>query len=114
MLKGLSDYDILQLGDALKKKKYTKSQYIIKQGTEGNEFYILVSGQAVAIKGNKVVMEYKSYDYFGELALLNNQARAASIACVTNCEVLSLDRDSFNRLLGPLQSIMEKNASKYN
>ena len=48
------------------------------------------------------VMEYRRGDYFGELALLKNEPRAANIIAKTELKVASLDRHSFKRLLGPL------------
>ncbi len=57
--------------------------YICKEGDSSTNFYLLIEGEACAQKllegVNKNVMDYKSGDYFGELALLNNQPRAASI-----------------------------------
>jgi cAMP-dependent protein kinase regulator len=57
---------------------------VVKEGDEGNVFYFIKEGQAVAFKENdkgesEKVLEYKENDYFGELALLKNQPRAASI-----------------------------------
>ena len=57
--------------------------YICKEGDSSTNFNLLIEGEACAQKllegVNKNVMDYKSGDYFGELALLNNQPRAASI-----------------------------------
>jgi len=48
------------------------------------------------------VKDYKKYEYFGELAMLNNKPRAATITAMKDCETVSIDRASFARLLGPL------------
>jgi cAMP-dependent protein kinase regulator len=47
-------------------------------------------------------MAYKAGDYFGELALLKNEPRAASIIAKTDLKLASIDRESFKRMLGPL------------
>lgn len=52
--------------------------------------------------------------YFGELALLKNEKRAATVTALTDVTVLSLDRKAFDELLGPLQEILTKQASSYN
>ena len=79
ILETLNEYEIGRLADVLNRRKYDKGDYIVKEGDTGKEFYILESGKASAIKGTKVSMTYKEYDYFGELALLTNKPRAASV-----------------------------------
>lgn len=51
--------------------------------------------------------------YFGELALLRNDKRAATVKCLTDVTVLSLNRAGFDELLGPLQQIMQNQAAAY-
>jgi len=59
------------------------------------------------------VFQFKAGDYFGELALLKNQKRAASIKATTSLDVVELDRDSFKRLCGPLEDILKRNEERY-
>lgn len=58
-------------------------------------------------------MQYKVGDYFGELALLKNEPRAATIIAKTECKVLSIDRRTFKGLLGPLEEMLKRNVAKY-
>jgi cAMP-dependent protein kinase regulator len=55
----------------------------------------------------------ESGGYFGELALLTKQPRAASIATVAPTTVLSIDRKAFTNTLGPLHNILKRKANKY-
>jgi cAMP-dependent protein kinase regulator len=50
------------------------------------------------INENKV-KDYKSGDAFGELALLYNAPRAATICADENCHLFSLDRHTFNHIV---------------
>lgn len=59
------------------------------------------------------VKQYKPGDYFGELALIKNQPRAANIICKTDCTLVVLDRDSFKRMLGPIEEILKRHAQTY-
>ena len=119
ILKTMEDYEIGQICDALKIKNFKKGDYIIKQGDKGNDFYILDEGSAHAEKvfeegkPAQSVKDYKSGDYFGELALLKGEPRAASIVADANCKCLSLDRMAFKRLLGPLEDILQRNSESY-
>jgi len=60
------------------------------------------------------VYKYKENEYFGELALLRDEPRAASIKTTSsNVTVATIDRLAFKRLLGPLEKILERNADRY-
>lgn len=59
------------------------------------------------------VYQYSSENYFGELSLLRNQTRAATIKATTDMNLLTLDRQSFKRLLGPFEDILKRNESRY-
>lgn len=87
----------------------------MKQGEQGDRFYIIAEGRLIAEKKEspsaevKKVFEYKEGDYFGEIALVKNTVRQASIKAETDCRVVSIDRDAFKRLLGPMEEILQRN-----
>jgi len=58
-------------------------------------------------------MSYSPGKYFGERALLTNDLRAASIIATAEVHCLSLDRATFQRLLGPLDDILKRNMEEY-
>jgi cAMP-dependent protein kinase regulator len=76
-----------------------------------------MEGRADALKGpvqsNQIVFEYKENDYFGELALLGDKKRQATIRAKTDMVVASLDTDAFKRLLGPIEPLLKRNREKY-
>lgn len=80
---------------------------------------MIIEGEAIATKimpghaAPEVVMEYKHGDYFGELALLKNEPRAANVIAKTHLKVATVDRSSFKRLLGPLEEILKRNMATY-
>ena len=119
LLKSIDPYELGQICDALKTKNYSKGEIIIKQGDKGDIFYILDEGNAHAEKvfeeGKKPqrVKDYEAGGYFGELALLKNEPRAATIIADNNCRCLFLDRMAFKRLLGPLENILQRNSENY-
>ena len=60
------------------------------------------------------MFDYKENDYFGELALLHNHKRKASILVTSETiKVASISKVSFKRLLGNIEDILERNISKY-
>ncbi|KAM3128696.1 cAMP-dependent protein kinase type I-alpha regulatory subunit [Paramecium bursaria] len=119
ILQELDPYSRLQIADALRSKSYHPGDYIVKEGDEGSCFYLLEQGEAIATKilnqsqPPQVVYQYKAGDYFGEIALLRNSPRAASVIAQSAVTVVYLNRNSFKRLLGPLENILTKNFKKY-
>ena len=107
ILASLDAYELSQVADALKPETFTAGSAIVKQGEPGEKFYILEEGECHAEKDAATVMEYSAGDYFGELALLNDEPRAASVISDSAVKAVSLDRRAFDRLLGRLQGIME-------
>ncbi|VUC36905.1 unnamed protein product [Clonostachys rosea] len=110
LLEPLTPYERSKIADALETQKFAPGELIIKEGDPGHAFYILESGEADAYKGeiDNKVRHYSKGDYFGELALLNDAPRAASIVASSDVKVASLGKSAFQRLLGPVEDIMRR------
>ncbi|KAF2748300.1 camp-dependent protein kinase A regulatory subunit [Sporormia fimetaria CBS 119925] len=111
LLSGLTKYERSKIADALETKKFPPGTTIIQEGDVGEAFYMLESGEAEVYKRgvDKPVKRYKKGDYFGELALLNDAPRAASVVSTTEVKVATLGKNGFQRLLGPVEGIMRRN-----
>lgn len=112
LLEMMSDEGIAKLADVLQVRSYEKGAAIIKQGEEGREFFIMTLGEArVTVKtadDEQEYMRYKPGDLFGELALLKNAPRAATVTATTYVEVLVLHRRQFERLFGPMAQLHQQ------
>lgn len=119
LLDDMDPYERSQIADALKEVKFGTDDYVIQEGEWGDAFYIILEGNAIATKvlvPGHPPREVKSYgpgDYFGELALLKGEPRAANIIATSNLKCVTLDRLAFKRMLGPLEDILRRNAVKY-
>jgi CRP-like cAMP-binding protein len=104
------------LAGALVEMHFTKGEVIVQQGEPGNTFYILYDGsvECRTKEGNDgTTLEAnpgkQTAQFFGEKALLENTPRAATVTVMSNtAKALSLDRDSFTMLLGPLAELMAR------
>ena len=83
--------------------KTTRGQAVIREGDEGDYYYVVESGRFQVerlVGGAKVVLaELKSGDAFGEEALVSEAKRNATVISLGEGELLRLDRKHFNELL---------------
>jgi cAMP-dependent protein kinase regulator len=118
ILASLQPQERAKIADVLESRTFNEGEDVIREGEEGEEFFLVESGSAVAVKngpnGETVVKQYHKGDYFGELALLNRQSRAATVRAtgVEKLRVAALGADAFTRLLGPVKEIMARSVSE--
>jgi cAMP-dependent protein kinase regulator len=110
LLSSLKAPERAKIADALSPQKYPAGTYIIREGEAGDAFYLLESGEAEAYKAGveKPVKHYERGAYFGELALLDDKPRQASVVAKTEVKLARLDRAGFKRLLGPVEGMMRR------
>jgi len=116
MLKGLSKAEIKKLMNALDETSYKPGDLIIKEGDNATSFYIIREGEATVTKSISAtetsdVGSLSAGDFFGEGALLKDEPRGASVVARTSMVCLTLERTAFEKYLGPLQSIMAREAA---
>ena len=109
----LSNDQIGKLAGALDMKLYKFGEEIVRQGDVGNTFFIIERGsvKCTQIKSSGIEIELirlNSGDYFGEMALMLEETRHASVIAIDNCKVLSLDKDKFDLLLGDVHELLAK------
>jgi len=75
---------------------FDKGDTIIREGTKGDKFYIIYSGNvSVKSEGIDTKKVYGSYDYFGEVALITEQQRTADVIAETDVIAYTIERDKF-------------------
>ncbi|WFD35131.1 hypothetical protein MCUN1_001980 [Malassezia cuniculi] len=117
LLTHLSEAERLRVSDAIELETFEPGAVVVKEGSEGNHFYVVVNGVAEVHKegNNEPISTLVRGSYFGELALLNNTTRAATVSAPANeqLQVAKLDASAFTRLLGPLTDIMRDHAREH-
>ena len=116
LFKCLDDAERQKIFDAFTMKTFEKDAFIIRQGDEGNCFYVMREGEAqvtqdVTISGVTTTTDVhvlQTGDYFGEMALKEGGKRQASVIAKTRCECFALDRAHFESLLGPASEILDR------
>lgn len=119
ILQSLTEMEIMTMADSLAEEKYENGEMICNQGDEGDYFYIVEEGTAVCTQkdasgSEKVVATLSPGQYFGEIALLTTKPRQATVRAQGALKVLSIDKATFTRIMGPLDDILKRNMEEYN
>jgi len=104
--------ELVMIADALTENTYEKGASIVTEGEPGEKFYIIKRGLAQWEKSDGAKGEIKQFGYFGELALINEEKRAATVIAKSKVLVcLELTREEFTTLMGPMEDILKKRAN---
>ncbi|XP_067013580.2 cGMP-dependent protein kinase, isozyme 1 isoform X3 [Anabrus simplex] len=115
LLQNLKDIVLKKIADLLRVEYFDADRVIIRQGDEGNTFYI-ISGGTVEITKKQPGSDQEEKigvlgrgEYFGDLALIKADRRQATVtALAPGVECLVLDREHFIEYLGDLEEIRVK------
>lgn len=111
VFEGLSTVELIPLIKAFDKFGVAKNEIIIKQGDQGDFFYILDSGKVSFIVSGKVAGDTDTRGAsFGELALLYKSPRAATVQALQPSTLFRVDQKAFRFILQ--NQMKEKEASK--
>lgn len=118
LLCSLEPYERHKIADALESVTYEDGDVVIRQGDVGDNFYFIEQGEARVTVTDDAghIYELKSLSkgsYFGELALLHDKPRVATVSANGRLKVATLGKKAFVRLLGPVVDIIKRNESNY-
>ena len=105
MFSALDDKEKAIVIDAMEECKISVNDVVIQEGDEGDCLYVVGSGTLSCSKifpgktDPTFLKAYQPGEAFGELALLYNSPRAATITANEDCVLYRLDRDTFNHIV---------------
>jgi CRP-like cAMP-binding protein len=105
------------IAQLMKLENYMEGQVIIREGEEGDAFYMIQSGKVEIYKkavGDKPIGTIGRQKYFGEKALLSDDVRAATCKAATVLSCYVLTRSDFNRVMGPLKDLFRSSEQERN
>jgi cyclic nucleotide-binding protein len=95
MLAPLSVAAMEHLAEHLSSQTVSSGSRIIDQGDAGDRFYVVSEGQFVVTRDGRTVATMGQGDFFGEIALLRDTPRSATVIALTDSEVYILERGEF-------------------
>ena len=100
LFRNLSDETLESIAQGMKKKKFKPNEYIVKENTKGEEFYLIIKGRVrITVKGN-FLRDLDSGDYLGEKVLLTeNNLRTASAMAIEKVICYVLSKSEFQVIL---------------
>jgi len=117
VLDELDKWERLTVADALEAIEFEDEEIVFSKGDTGKEFFFILEGEAVVSdfsEGNpeetKVLSESQ---YFGEVSLLLNIPRSASVTARGSLKCVKLDSSRFERVLAPCMDILKERISQY-
>ncbi|CDS37285.1 cGMP dependent protein kinase 1 [Echinococcus multilocularis] len=98
-LNNLEQSQIEEIVLCMYEKRVNKGCFIIREGEPGDALYVTAEGLLEVLKGNHVIGQMEVGRAFGEMALLYNCNRTASVKALTNAKFWTLDRRVYQQIM---------------
>jgi CRP/FNR family transcriptional regulator, cyclic AMP receptor protein len=95
---GMSDNEVdfsRLLGPGIPTRYFAKGDTIFREGERGDEFFVVVRGQAEIRSGNRCFETLGRNGIFGEMALIDDSPRSATVIALTDCTVAPIKENQF-------------------
>jgi CRP/FNR family transcriptional regulator, cyclic AMP receptor protein len=108
LFEGLSKKELAQLARATEDLEVGAGEVLCKEGDTGQEFFVIVDGKTEITRRGKPVAARGGGDFVGEIALLEDTKRTATVTAKTPLRVFVLTRQDFRRLVDENPSVERK------
>jgi CRP-like cAMP-binding protein len=99
LFRGLTDRSFEAIANLASEADYGPGDVLVRQGTPGHEFIIIVTGRAVVDHDGMRVRELGPGDFLGEISLVDGSPRTATVTALEGIHALSVQRDGFLDLI---------------
>ena len=100
LFEGLPEGDLKKLNKQMREVRHQQGAEIIVHGKDGVGFLVIVDGEAEVTTGDGRHRKLGPGDYFGEMALLDQQGRSADITASTDLVLAAVPEWGFKQFLG--------------
>ena len=99
LLAGFSLDELWQVAKVVEEDAFEKEETFIWEGDVGDALYLVLSGKVLVHQGEKELARHGEGGMIGELALLDNEPRSASVTALTDVQVLKIERGQFEDIM---------------
>ena len=95
LFSGLSDKDVKRLANSLSERTFPAGHEIAVEGKEGVGFFVIESGEVSVSRGGEHIRKLGPGDYFGEMAVIDQGPRSASVVAESELRCRGMTAWSF-------------------
>jgi CRP-like cAMP-binding protein len=95
----LSRSDLREVASLVDEVDMPEGKMLTREGDAGHEFFVLVDGTAAVNRDGREIATMKPGDFFGELALVSDRPRTATVTTTSPARLLVLDERAFRGLM---------------
>jgi CRP/FNR family cyclic AMP-dependent transcriptional regulator len=105
---GCSKHELEQIAQIADEIDLSAGKEMTREGSRGREFFVLLEGDADVTKGGSSINKLGAGDFFGEIALVSDSPRTATVTATSPVRALVITDRSFRRLLDEQPEIQRK------
>jgi CRP/FNR family transcriptional regulator, cyclic AMP receptor protein len=105
---GLSRNELLEVAKVTEDLEVEEGKALTREGQSGSEFFVIVEGEVSVTKDGSEIRTLGPGDFFGEIALLEDTPRTATVTAKTPLRFFVLTRQAFRSLLAHQPELEEK------
>jgi CRP-like cAMP-binding protein len=98
LLEGIEDRDLRAVAALADDLDVEPGAHLISEGSFAHEFFIIIDGSVEVAIGGTVVATLGEGDFFGEVALLTDDRRTASVTTASRCRLAVLSKEAFREV----------------
>ena len=101
----LSKRELTTVAQQMEEIEIPEGKQLVREGDFGHEFFLIVDGTAEVVRGGARIAERGQGEFFGEMALLDEERRTATVTAKSPMRVLVMTRQNFRALDGTAPEI---------
>jgi CRP/FNR family transcriptional regulator, cyclic AMP receptor protein len=108
LFEGLTGKELEELAKRTEDLDFPAGKVLVQEGEVGSEFYVIMEGEAEVTRGGQVVATHGPGDFFGEISLVEDVPRNATVTATTPLRCFMLTRGRFLHVLDEYPGVERK------